>query len=229
MGNNSIQATSPYIAARREWNERYGNYVAQASAWRWVAITALFSVILAIGGLIYVAGKSQFIPYVVEVDQLGRAAAVGPVTSADKFDNRVVKALLARLVHNWREVTADIELQKQRVFDVYAHIAVSDPVYATLNEYYQANDPFQRARTEIVSAEIISLLPLGNGIWQVEWSERKRDRKGASLGKIKKYRAAITTVFTESPQKERQLLVNPIGLYITDLTWSEIFDTRLED
>jgi len=29
---------TPYLAARREWNERYGDYIARARNWRWAGI-----------------------------------------------------------------------------------------------------------------------------------------------------------------------------------------------
>ncbi|MUZ94593.1 conjugal transfer protein TrbF, partial [Agrobacterium vitis] len=32
---------NPYIAARNEWNERYGSYVKAAAAWRIVGITGM--------------------------------------------------------------------------------------------------------------------------------------------------------------------------------------------
>jgi P-type conjugative transfer protein TrbG len=31
---------NPYLAARQEWNERYGSYVSAAASWRFAAITA---------------------------------------------------------------------------------------------------------------------------------------------------------------------------------------------
>ena len=32
---------SPYLSARREWNERYGDYIAQARNWRRAAFAAI--------------------------------------------------------------------------------------------------------------------------------------------------------------------------------------------
>ena len=32
---------NPYLDARREWNERYGSYIAQARNWRFAAVVAL--------------------------------------------------------------------------------------------------------------------------------------------------------------------------------------------
>ena len=32
---------TPYLSARREWNERYGDYIARARSWRWAALEAI--------------------------------------------------------------------------------------------------------------------------------------------------------------------------------------------
>ena len=58
---------SPYLSARREWNERYGDYIARARNWRWAAFAALgISLVLAIG-VVWEAAQSKVVPYVVEV------------------------------------------------------------------------------------------------------------------------------------------------------------------
>ena len=55
-----------YLDTRREWNERYGSYIAQARNWRLVAIGSLCVSAIACGGLAYVAGQSKITPYIVE-------------------------------------------------------------------------------------------------------------------------------------------------------------------
>ena len=67
---------TPYLSARREWNERYGDYIARARSWRWAAFGALaVSLVLAIG-VVWQGAQSKVVPYVVEVDKLGDAVAV---------------------------------------------------------------------------------------------------------------------------------------------------------
>jgi len=62
---------SPYLDARREWNERYGSYIAQARQWRLVALLCVLALIVAVGGAFYFAQRSLLIPYVVEVGREG--------------------------------------------------------------------------------------------------------------------------------------------------------------
>lgn len=225
----SDETMNPYIAARREWNERYGDQVSQAATWRLVAFIAMALAFVAVGGSIYLAGKSTFVPYIIEVDQLGRATAVGPVTQASAVDDRIQKALLARLVTNWRSVTMDVEVQRSRIFDLYAHLSTTDPAYTTLTEHFRDNDPFVRAQKELVSVEVSSLLRISAEMWEVEWVEIRRDRKGQQLGETTRYKGALTTLLAKSSDDARRLHVNPIGLYVTNVSWSEVLNTKGAD
>ena len=49
---------NPYLAARQEWNERYGSYVKAAAAWRTVGIIAM--VMAVIGFHLYHGAWSLF-------------------------------------------------------------------------------------------------------------------------------------------------------------------------
>jgi type IV secretion system protein VirB5 len=84
------QSLSPYLAARQEWNERYGSYIAQAYAWRLTALIALVIAAIATGGLVLIASQSQVVPYVVKVDRLGTAIAVDRADRAERPDEAVI-------------------------------------------------------------------------------------------------------------------------------------------
>ncbi|MET0086498.1 MAG: conjugal transfer protein TrbF [Sedimenticola sp.] len=220
----SKSSSNPYLDARREWNERYGDYISQAATWRMIAIITALVSLMAVGGALYLASQSKFIPYIVEVDRQGHATAIGPAVKASKADERVIMAMLAEFISNWRSVTMDVEIQKRQVFNVYAHISSADPAYTTLNEYFKSADPFQRARTEVVSVEVTSLLRLSESAWEVEWTERMRDRNGHMLNKSRHFKGALKTLLTKSSEDRHRLQVNPIGLYITELSWAEMLD-----
>ncbi len=222
---STSEILNPYLNARREWNERYGSYISQAATWRAIAMLAMLLSLISVSGALYLAKQSKFIPYIVEVDQLGRAHAVGPATEGSKIDPRVTKALLARFIENWRNVTMDVTVQKNRAFDLYAHLSTASAAYMTLNEHYQKNDPFKRAQTELVNVEVTSLLKIGEEVWQAEWTETIRSRKGNILH-VKHYQSAMTLSYTHQTDNPAQLSSNPVGLFVDELSWSEILNTQ---
>jgi type IV secretory pathway TrbF-like protein len=70
----SKEIDNPYLAARREWNERNGDYIAQAHNSRVLAIVFAFTTVVSVSTSVYLATRSKFIPFVVKVDTLGLSA-----------------------------------------------------------------------------------------------------------------------------------------------------------
>lgn len=56
---------NPYIAARQEWNERYGSYVKAAAAWRLVGITGMLMAVVGFSYALYQSTQVKLVPYIV--------------------------------------------------------------------------------------------------------------------------------------------------------------------
>lgn len=208
-------AGSPYLSARREWNERYGDYIARTRNWRWAAFAALaVSLVLAIG-VVWEAAQSKVVPYVVEVDKLGDAV---PVTRADRAapaDVRVVKAELASWIVDARSISSDPLAQKGALSRVYALTAATATTF--LNDYYRQHSPFGQARTVAVSVNAV--LPISSQTYQIQWTEDARDLQGRDIGTTQ-WLASVTVAF-DPPSDERGILSNPLGLYVTGISWTQ--------
>lgn len=104
---------NPYLAARQEWNERYGSYVKAAAAWRTVGIIAMVMAVIGFAYALFQSAQVKLVPYIVEVDKLGTAASAGYPQQIEYADPRVVRATLGSFVSNFRSVTPDAVVQKQ--------------------------------------------------------------------------------------------------------------------
>src|SRR5262249_43030860 len=93
------------------------------------------------------ASKAHITPYVVEVDQLGRAAAFGPAEQIRPTDTRIVVAELSRFIANVRIVYADPYAQRDALYRAYAY-ATSETA-AFLDDHFRRaeNDPRLLAQT----------------------------------------------------------------------------------
>ena len=212
---NAAALDSPYLSARREWNERYGDYIARARSWRWAAFAALaVSLVLAIG-VVWQAAQSKVVPYVVEVDKLGDAVAVARADRAAPADERVVKAQLAAWIVDVRSVSSDPLAQKSALSRSYAMTAATATIF--LNDYYQQHSPFGQPRTVAVSVDAV--LPVSKQTYQLQWSEDARDLQGRDLATTH-WLASVTVAF-DPPTDERGILSNPLGLYITGISWTQ--------
>ncbi len=211
---------NPYLSGRREWNERYGSYIARAANWQKVAMATSTIAALAVVGLGISASQSKFVPYVVEVDSLGRMAAVSPASTATRSDSRIIRAQLADFIANAKTVTADAQVQRGLVNKVYAHLPQSGSATQYLNDFFQNTSPFERAKTELVTVTPKSVLPLSDDSWQVEWSEEKRGMNG-ELANRENWKATIT-ITVAPPSTEAEIFANPAGVYVKALSWQKM-------
>lgn len=209
---------NPYLAARLEWNERYGSYVKAAAAWRIVGVTGMLMAVIGFSYALFQSTQVKLVPYIVEVDRLGTAASVGFPQQIEYADPRVVRATLGSFVASFRSITPDAVVQKQYIDRTYAHLRTSDPATEKVNAWFRGNSPFERARTMTVAVEVTNIVPLSNQTYQIDWTEYERDRQGKELG-TRRYRG-VATVALNPPQDEAIIRLNPIGLYLKDFDWT---------
>ncbi|MCB1469028.1 MAG: conjugal transfer protein TrbF, partial [Rhizobiaceae bacterium] len=145
---------NPYLAARQEWNERYGSYVKSASAWRMVGITSMIMAVIGFSYALYQSTEVKLVPYIVEVDRLGAAASAGFPQQIEYADPRVVRATLGSFISNFRSVTPDAVVQKQYIDKTYALLRSADPATEKINAWFRSNSPFDRARSMTIAIEV---------------------------------------------------------------------------
>ncbi len=225
-GRRKGENDNPYLSARRTWNDQSAANVASRQMFQLLGLLALLVALAAVGGLTYIGSQSKFVPYVVEVDKLGRQAAVGPAQLAAAADPAVVHSSVASWISSVRMVTPDTALQRKAVFHVYSMLAPNDPATAKTNEYLDGSEqsnPFKRAELETVSIEIDSVLPQTADTWQVDWTETTRDRQGGLRSPPQSWRALVTvyTVAPTSETTEQQIRDNPLGIHVRDFSWSK--------
>ena len=209
-----------YLAGRREWNERYGSYIAQRDAWRLLAMASLGVAAIAVAGVVWLSAQSRVVPYVVEVNHLGDALAVRRADVVTSVDPAVIRAQLARFIGDVRSVYIDVQAERAVIGEAYAMVDKNAAAFTFLNDYFASNDPFKRAAQETVAAHVESVLPLpGGNTWRVEWREDSYARDGRPES-VKHWEATIT-VSINPPTTDEAILVNPTGLFVESTPWGE--------
>lgn len=218
--SNAAAPMDEYAAARHEWSERYGSYIAQARNWRMMAFLTTLVAVIAVIGLAVIGAQNRLVPYVVEVDALGRTNARMADGSLSRVtQDKVVEAYLRSWVVNWRSVTVDGVFQRKMVWDAYALVPQSAVSKAKLDQWFLANEPFSRAATTRVEVDVKSVLPQTENTYLVEWIERSRDKEGKVRGE-KLWRATVNTQLSP-PTNAATAAVNPLGLFIVDFNYTE--------
>ena len=212
---------NPFDRVKAEWNEAFASHIIAKRNWQVVSLLQLV-VILVLGvGLIISLSQFKVIPYIVEVDQLGRAAAIAPASEGKLTDERVIRAHLYRFIELTRSIITDPEAMRKNFREAYRMVTPSVK-RNFLDDHYRNNDPFELATQ--LSRQVVPLVFLkqSDNTFLLEWKEVDRDLASKTI--IESHWKALVTV-TQIPhdsQKKMELdPLNPFGIFITSLSWSK--------
>lgn len=211
---------NPYLAARREWDERYGHLITRERNWRLMALLCAFSSLLTVASLVYLSTRTHIVPFVVAMDSLGRPVAAGPAEQTTTADDRIKRATLYSWLENLRLVTSDGVAQRKAIDRVYAYVASGSQAQAFISDFYRGDPPQKRAETGTVNIEVQSVLPTSDRTFEMEWAETTRDLYGTVTQRAR-WKAAFT-IAINPPTDEATARVNPLGIYVTNASWGKL-------
>ena len=206
---------TPYQRAAQIWDERIGSARVQARNWRLMAFGCL---ILAAGfaaALIWQSARGTVVPWVVEIDKLGQTQAIGPATADYRPTDPQIAWHLARFIEQVRSIPADAVVLRQNWLAAYEF--TSDRGAAALNDQARANDPFARVGKQQVSVEVSSVIRASPDSFRVAWTERLYEN--GQLSATQRW-TAILTIAIQPPRDTERLRANPLGIYVTAISWS---------
>lgn len=196
-----------------------GDLVRSRRNWKAVAHTALVISVVLAGGFILQARRATVVPYVVEVDALGEMRTLGALAAAAPPE-RAILAALRRVVSNMRTMPSDARLLNVQLHQAQAFLA-GDALQMFTQEVRTQSDKMQqmlrRGRTRYVE-EVSSILkvPGESNVYRVAWRETA-DAGGVSEARGYEGHFKVTLMAPGAPEV---LLENPLGIFVTDYTWS---------
>jgi type IV secretion system protein VirB5 len=206
---------NPYLNARREWDERYGDALSRAKNWRLAAFASLAIASVAVLGITYIGAQSKIKPFVVAIDKMGNPIAMAQPVTGGAINQRIVEAQVANWLWNARTVLSDPAAQKVLIGRVYDMLGSDAAGY--LNQYYSAHPPFGY----VANVTITSVLPISRDTYQINWDETTV--QNGQPQPAQHWKANITTAqdvkLAENPQI---MLDNPLGLFIKNITWTPV-------
>ncbi|MBW4331114.1 conjugal transfer protein TrbF [Stakelama sp. CBK3Z-3] len=212
---------TPYQRAGQLWDERIGSTRVQARNWR---LTAIGSLLLSGGlsaALVWQSMQSRVLPYVVEVDALGKAQAVAPAEAEYRPTDPQIAWFLGRFVTDVRSVSLDPVLMRRNWLEAYDFVTRRGNV--ALSGYARSADPFSHVGDETVSVQVTSVVRASPSSFQVKWTESRYAR--GSLAGTERW-TGILTVVLRPPRSADVLRRNPLGLYVDAIDWSRELDVE---
>lgn len=212
-----------YTEATKAYLAKEGEMRRSLRTWQGAALG-----LLAINATLCIAwvnkdATTKIVPWIVQVDSIGKAVASGPADSVSLENEKVVRAFLFRFIEQAKSVITDASAMEGNLRAVY-RMAVPSVSQNFLNPYYKKNDPFQLAAQTSRTIRPLSLLKQSENTYLIEWEEENRDmnKRVTSTARWKAY----VTISMEPKTSEADMKAdpfNPFGIYITDLNWSQDF------
>jgi len=212
------EPVTPYQKAGQIWDERIGSSQAQAKNWRLMAFGVLFLAFGLAGDRIYQSGQSRITPYVVEVHD-DEVKTVGPAEKSFQPTDAEIARDLSRFITDVRSVPLDPVLVRKNWLEAYDY--ATDKAALFLTAYAQANDPFRAIGKRSVSVEVGSIVRASDTSFQIRWTEQVFVE---GVPAPPEHWTAILTTAISPPRTEAVLRRNPLGLYVTAMSWSRELD-----
>lgn len=213
----------PYLKSRREFDEITHNINASKHNWQRAAFLLAFILLVSVSSNIVAINKAHVIPYIVQVDNLGRALATQEAKQVPLNDERIIKAFVFQYIDEARSVVSDPEALRNNLAQVYKE-SIQSVQANFLDPYYKDNNPFDYAQNKGTRhLEFSVFLKAGEHSYSVEWREIERNYENQIL-KESHYKALISVIQIPHAQEDkyREDPFNPFGFYVTALSWSKL-------
>jgi len=206
---------TPYQRAGQVWDERMGLSLAHARNWRRIAFANL--ALAAFLGAGWWAQSRQAVvrPFVVEVSEWGETQKITALDGRYEPTSAQISHALATWIRQVRSKPTDPVVIRQNWLSAYD--LLTPKAASFLNAWAQSHDPFAEVGREAVEVAVLSVVRRSERSFDLQWRET-RFVGGQQAGQAR-WRALIT-VRLQPPKTEAELMKNPLGIRIEDVSWT---------
>lgn len=208
-------ADTPYRRAQQEWDARMGSAVLAARSWRAIAFGCL-GLSAALGlSLTAVALQKRTFVHVVEVSPEGQVLNVRAADGRWSPSDAQIAYHLGRFVRLVRSLPTDGVVLRENWLEAYKFL--TPQAAGQLTEIARQDDPFLSLGRVGRTVHIRSIIARSDHAWEVSWTERATNATGTGDGQ---HFTGVFTVTTRPPRNADDIASNPLGLLISDFSWS---------
>lgn len=212
---SATPVATPYQKAGQVWDERMGLSLAHARNWRRMAFANLAIAGFLGAGWWMQSQQAVVRPFVVEVSQWGQTQRITALDGRYEPTEAQVGHALASWIRAVRAKSVDPVVIRQNWLSAYDF--VTPRAAGFLNAWAQTHDPFAEIGREAVNVEVLNVVRRSARTYDLQWRET-RFVNGQQAAQTR-WRALITFKL-DPPKTEAELLKNPLGLRIEDVSWT---------
>jgi type IV secretion system protein VirB5 len=206
---------TPYQRAGQVWDDRMGLSLAHARNWRRIAFANLALATFLGAGWWVQAQRATVKPFVVEVASWGQTEKITAIDGRYQPTDAQIGYALAGWIRDVRAKSIDPIVLRQNW--LHAYDLVTPKAATFLNAWAQQHDPFAEVGREAVNVDVLNVVRRSSRTFDLQWRET-RFVNGQQAGQ-ERWRALITTTL-QPPKTEAELMKNPLGLKIEDVSWT---------
>lgn len=213
----------PYVKARKEYDEITHNINASKQNWQRISFVLGFALLVSIVSNIFTINRAHIVPYVVQVDNLGRALGTSEAKEVPLNDERIIKSFVYQYIDMARSIISDPEALRRNLNQVYQE-SIKSVQNNFLDGFYKENNPFDFAQNKGTRhVELLLFLKEAENTYSVEWRELERNYDNQVLGEAH-YKALVSIIQIPITNEDRyeENPFNPFGLYVTSISWSKL-------
>jgi type IV secretion system protein TrbF len=209
---------TPHQRAGQAWDERLGSARVQAFHWRLMALGLLALSGGLSAGLVTLSLRGGITPWVVQVDKLGEPRVVAPAVEGGRASDAMIAWTLARFITDVRTVSTDPVLMRQAWLRAYDFTSTEGA--AALSDHARRADPFSQVGRTQTSVTVTSVVRASPSSFRLAWTEQRFE--AGQLIATERW-SAILTVTIKPPRTAEGLRANPLGVFVTAISWSQEF------
>ena len=211
---------TPFDKAEATWDDRDGHLRVQNLNWRRAVYFLIFTNLFQTAGIAIVTNRSTIAPYVIEVDSTtGMAKNVGLVQAQGYVPKQAeIKYFLTEFIRNTRGVPLDPIVFRENWTRAYAYMTKG--AAGKMNTLMQGKEsPALKLGHITVQPTVVVIVSMSDNSYQVRWTEEEFD---VNTGQKKIVpMSGVFTIYLTQPKNEKELTVNPLGIYIADFSWEK--------
>jgi type IV secretion system protein VirB5 len=162
-----------------------------------------------------VALQRRTFVHVVEVDPQGQVMSVRAADAAWRPNEAAIASQLGRFVRLVRALPTDGVVLRENWLEAYRFL--TPEAAARLTQIAREEDPFLLLGRTARTVEVRSILARSSDTYEVRWIERNANETGSGDPHVY---AGVFTVRTRRPSNADEIAVNPLGILITNFSWS---------
>lgn len=216
-----------YDANAELWHDRHSRLTRVIRNWQVVSGALAVIAIGSTATSLVLARKPASVPYMVAVDSMGQAQSIAVPVTPGAIDERLKLSTISAVIKDARSIYSNPYQQRWYLVETaYAYLRGSAvPVF---DDYQSQNNPFQlgQTMTRTVHIDYARALPVDANSFEVGWTEYSKLLNGNAAGPDTHWQAELHMTIGVPPTEQEKYLVNPLGMYIDSLRWSQVMEVQ---